>query len=373
MKNKELLMQSLLSYTEEETVYKKLYELTGQSEERRKYLAEIEDFARDHHMFIPDFSFGVPPELFSEDTFYPHLAISRGSNVNIVKHLRFTPVFRHSHTFFAVVYVLSGSCGHTLDGKDAPLKKGDVAFIPPFTPQTIEVFDDSVVLSVHIRKDTFADIFFNVLRYNNILSDFFMSHLYSKSPAKSILFPTGDDEEILDIILSMYEEVLLDDAYSWRLLNNLVPLFFAKLLRGYSDSAVITDYAQLSETRSKRLRLLSYINDNYRNVSLEELADHFHYSVPHCSKLIREETGIGFVAFVRRVKMNHAESLLVNTKTSIADISELVGYENPESFIRAFQKLHQMSPSAYRKEQTRKREASAGDPSLSGLDTDHSF
>jgi len=352
MTNRDQLIQKLLEYTEEEKVYKKLYELRDYPEARKKYLTEIKEYVRKHHMLIPEFPFGIQPELLSEDQFYPHLAISRGSNVNVVKHLRYTPVFRHSHTFFAVVYVLSGRCGHTLDGKDAPLKKGDVAFIPPYTMQTIEVFDDSVVLSLHIRKDTFDDIFFNVLRYNNILSDFFMSHLYSKSPAKSIVFPTGDDAEIQGIILEMYQEVLLDDAYSWRLLNNLVPLFFAKLLRGYSDQAVIKDYSENSRTENSRLKLLSYINDHYRDISLEELAAHFNYSVPHCSKLIRDETGIGFVAFVRRVKMNHAVSLLVNTKTSIADISDIVGYENPESFIRAFQKVYQMSPSAYRKKQS---------------------
>lgn len=36
------------------------------------------------------------------------------------------------------------------------------------------------------------------------------------------------------------EQPLLDNAYSWRLLNDLVPLLFAKLLRGYSDKAVFT-------------------------------------------------------------------------------------------------------------------------------------
>lgn len=352
MSNRDQLLEKLLEYTEDEKVYKKYYELRDDPEARKVYLAEMEDYMKNHHMIIPELPFPTSPGLFSEDMFYPHLAISRGSNVNVVKHLRYTPVFKHSHTFFAVVYVLSGQCGHTLDGRDDPLKKGDVVFVPPYTTQTIEVFDDSVILSLHIRRDTFDDIFFNVLRYNNILSDFFMSHLYSKSPAKSIRFPTGDDEEIQGFMLEMYREVLLDDAYSWRLLNNLVPLFFAKLLRGYSNKAVITDYSENGKPESSRLRLLSYINDHYRNVSLEELAGHFNYSVPHCSKLIREETGIGFVAFVRRVKMNHAVSLLVTTKTSIADISDIVGYENPESFIRAFQKVYGMSPSAYRKQQT---------------------
>jgi len=47
--------------------------------------------------------------------------------------------------------------------------------------------------------------------------------------------------------------------------------------------------------------------------------------------------------------MNHAAALLLNTRTSVADVAYMVGYENPESFIRVFQKVYAMSPTAYRK------------------------
>lgn len=50
--------------------------------------------------------------------------------------------------------------------------------------------------------------------------------------------------------------------------------------------------------------------------------------------------------------MNHATALLLNTRASVADIASMVGYENPESFIRVFQKVYQMSPTAYRKKAT---------------------
>ena len=275
---------------------------------------------------------------------------SRGSSVNVVRHLRYTPVFFHSHSFFTVLYVMSGRCGHKAGDLDMPLEQGDVFFLPPYVKQTIEVFDDeSVILNLHIRRDTFDDVFFNTLRYNNILSDFFMSSLYSKEPAQGILFHTGGDEEIRDTILEMYHEVQLDDAYSWRLLDTMVPQLFAKLLRYYSDQAVFTG-ASLQKADNVRLRILSYINNHYKTVTLENLADHFNYSVTHCSKLIRDETGAGFVAFVRRIKMNHAVAMLLNTRTAISEISSIVGYEYTESFIRVFQKVYGITPSAFRKE-----------------------
>ena len=351
MTQKEALLSRLQEFTEEETVYKAYYELRDDPEGRKQFLTEWENYAREHRLLIFDYPFVSYPEVLTEEDLYKHLSITRGSNVNVVRHLRYTPVFTHSHSFFTVLYVLRGQCGHTVGGADLPMQQGDVFFLPPYVKQTIAVFDDSLVLNLHIRRDTFDDVFFNSLRYNNILSDFFMSCLYSKKPVSGILFHTGNDEEIEGLFLEMYKEVCLDDSYSWRLLNNLVPLLFAKILRAYSDKAVFTGVDDRQRTDSSKLRILSYINDHYRTVTLEDVAAHFNYSVPHCSKLIRDETGVGFVAFVRRIRMNHAVALLLNTHRSVADISAMVGYENPESFIRVFQKVYHMSPTAYRRKE----------------------
>lgn len=350
MRTNSELLRDMTPLTEEERVYKHFYELRDDPPARAAYAAAMEDYVREHRLLIFDYPFVTHPELLREEDLYKHLSITKGSNVNVVRHLRYTPVFQHSHTFFTVLYVLRGQCGHTVDGAPLPMERGDVFFLPPYVKQTIEVFDESLVLNLHIRRDTFDDVFFNALRYNNILSDFFMSCLYSREPVSGMLFHTGDDAEIEGLFLEMYKEVLLDDSYSWRLLNNLVPLLFAKILRGYSDKAVFTGADSRRPRDESKLRILSYINDNYRSVTLEDVADHFNYSVPHCSKLIRDETGVGFVAFVRRIRMNHAAALLLNTRTSVADIANMVGYENPESFIRVFQKVYQMSPTAYRKQ-----------------------
>ncbi len=348
--NHELLM-SLLPLTEEELVYKKFFELRRDPKALAAYMEEMEDYVRSHRLLIFDYPFVTHPELLKEEDLYKDYSISRGSSVNVVRHLRYTPVFRHSHTFFAVLYVLRGKCGHTVDGVDQPMTQGDVFFLPPKVMQTIEVFDDSLVLNLHIRRDTFDDIFFNTLRYNNILSDFFMSCLYSQKPMNGILFRTGNDYDIENLFLEMYREVRLDDEYSWRLLNNLVPLLFAKLLRGYEGQAVFAGSVQKQASDNTRLKILSYITDHYRTVTLSEVADHFNYSVPHCSRLVRDETGGSFVTFVRRIRMNHAAALLRGTRTSVADISAMVGYENPESFIRVFEKYYGMTPTAYRKKE----------------------
>ena len=205
---------------------------------------------------------------------------------------------------------------------------------------------------LHLQRDAFADALLNTLRYDNLLSDHFMSSLYSRDPARSILFPTGGDVEIRDCILEMYLEVIRGDRYSAQLLNNMVPIFFAKLLRGHADRALTEDEhlgGKDRETRGTRLRMLSYLIDHYRTVSLTEVAEHFGYSPAHCSRLIKKETGISFSTFVQKIKLQKAEALLRDTRLSIAAISGIIGYENPESFIRAFEKVYGESPSVYRR------------------------
>ncbi|MCR5230559.1 MAG: AraC family transcriptional regulator, partial [Solobacterium sp.] len=218
-----------------------------------------------------------------------------------------------------------------------------------YAKQTISVFDDSVILNIHIRRDTFGDYFFNVLRRSSILSNFFINSLYTTEAIQGILFHTGDSEEIRDTFLDLYREAKTDDKYSWRILDHLVPVLFAKLLRDYSEKVDLIGPDAKDKLRNQRVSILSYINDHFRTVTLEDIADEFHYSVPHISKLIQTEAGVSFSALVRQVRMNHATALLRNTETPISEIGYMVGYENPESFIRAFKKVYSISPSAYRR------------------------
>ena len=95
--------------------------------------------------------------------------------------------------------------------------------------------------------------------------------------------------------------------------------------------------------------MLRYINDNYRTVSLGEVADKFGYSIEHCSRLIKAVAGQTFTGLLRDIRMRRAELLLVTTPSSIEDISATVGYENPTTFIKVFKQLHKMTPGNYRR------------------------
>ncbi len=347
MQNKELILQELMSYTIDEEIYKNYYALRKNSAKQKEYVDSLDpNFIHGRNIIIPGYP-GVyfPPVLHEKDL---HLIYKdTQSSVFISKHYRYTPVVEHSHDYFEIVYMLRGSCHQTLGGENLPLHQGDLCFIPPNTTHTLEIFDDSIAINITLRMAKFQEVFLSDLRQGSLLTKFFLSSLYSQKPMRRIVFSTGFDEDVENSILTMYLESTCHDNYSSQVLDHMLPLLFVNIQRKYSKSASVLDGSTASNPGA--LKLIEYINANHNNITLQDLAKTFHYSVAHCSRLIKAETGMTYTAFLRHLRMTRAASLLLAGNDSIAHIGELMGFLNTETFIRTFEKEFGETPTQYRK------------------------
>lgn len=98
----------------------------------------------------------------------------------------------------------------------------------------------------------------------------------------------------------------------------------------------------------RMISIMNYIQNHYEDVSLDELADEFHLTKPYLSKYIRQKTGETFGEIVQVIRMNKACELLKNTKMTVENIAEKVGYPTVEHFNRLFKKRYKVSPVKYR-------------------------
>ena len=57
---------------------------------------------------------------------------------------------------------------------------------------------------------------------------------------------------------------------------------------------------------------------------------------------------MSFTDYLLQKRMQEASNLLINTNIKVKSISEDIGYQNQEHFIRTFRKYYGVSPSAYR-------------------------
>lgn len=107
----------------------------------------------------------------------------------------------------------------------------------------------------------------------------------------------------------------------------------------------------INRSREERLvEVLTYIQRNYLDVSLDSMAEEFHLSRPYLSKYIKDKTGETFQDVVRIERLKRAKTLLKDTAKSIENIALEVGYENVEHFNRMFKKTYGVTPIQYRKQ-----------------------
>ncbi|MCM8761175.1 MAG: response regulator [Candidatus Omnitrophica bacterium] len=94
-----------------------------------------------------------------------------------------------------------------------------------------------------------------------------------------------------------------------------------------------------------------YIERNcFRKVSLQDAAKIVGLSYKYLSRILKKTTGKSFNEYRLETQINKSRELLTKSNLNINEISDKLGYQNPESFIRAFKKLEGCTPSAYRKQ-----------------------
>lgn len=338
------LQLKIYEMNEDELFYKDYYYARQQQYSFEKFLSELDmDDVLRRHLLIPEVTDTIPPQF--EDAFFFDMNAPNG--IITQKHNRYSPAILHSHTFFELLYVYDGTCRQKLQHTEFQLQTGDVCIIPPGIEHAIAVNDESIILNVLIRKDTLHNIFYSFLNTENILSAFFLNNIYAQKANDYIIFHTGSDLEIQRGFLYMLWETVNKRLYCYQMIGNTLMLVFGLLIRNYENTVEMPIFSRKEDVQ--RFALLQFIQEHYASVKLEDVARKFHYTPEYTSKLIKETTGMTFTEITQRIRMEKAQDLLNNSNLSVASISEEIGYDSPEYFIRLFKKHTHMTPSAYRK------------------------
>jgi AraC-like DNA-binding protein len=114
-----------------------------------------------------------------------------------------------------------------------------------------------------------------------------------------------------------------------------------------ASAAYCADPARYAQARINHV--LSYIGKNLSQELREtELAELVGQSVSAFSRYFRRHTGVPFVHYVNRLRINLACQLLMSGELNITDICYQVGFNNLSNFNRQFLSLKYMSPSRWR-------------------------
>ncbi|MBI9094021.1 MAG: helix-turn-helix domain-containing protein [Sphaerochaeta sp.] len=127
-----------------------------------------------------------------------------------------------------------------------------------------------------------------------------------------------------------------------------ISAWLAKVLHSYMEMVFVSMDSEYNPTIAKALR---YIHANYSgHLSLEEAAHSAQLSPNYFSSLFNTRMGVSFSSYVNKVRIEHAQRLLLDTSFPIIEIASLVGFEEQSYFSKVFKEKTNLSPGKYRKQ-----------------------
>ncbi|RRJ63485.1 AraC family transcriptional regulator [Paenibacillus oralis] len=152
------------------------------------------------------------------------------------------------------------------------------------------------------------------------------------------------------------------DDYTWQKLTTM-ELAEAEALLCLLAGTLTRELESRKQTKEFILarRMIGFMEQNYQaNIGLQEIADHVNMGISSVSSIFKTETGSTIYDYLTSLRMDKACELLQDTSLKVADIAFRVGYQNENSFIRAFRKNKSMTPGKYR--ETNKFSGEYADP-----------
>ena len=101
-------------------------------------------------------------------------------------------------------------------------------------------------------------------------------------------------------------------------------------------------------TDARMIEIMNYVQANYIDITLDDLAENFFLSKPYLSKYIKEKSGMTFGDLVKKIRMKKAKALLKSSNMTVENTAMSVGYQNVEHFNRLFKKAYDMTPMQFR-------------------------
>ena len=131
------------------------------------------------------------------------------------------------------------------------------------------------------------------------------------------------------------------------MLDALLHVFMITLLRHYDHDMIVAN-PKCKKDDQNIVHIISFIENNYMALTLEALADKFHYSQRQMIRLLKEYTGLGFKDLVQDIKVKKAIAFLKADHIPMSSIAETVGFYDTSHFYRVFKKRTGLTPVEYR-------------------------
>ncbi len=165
-------------------------------------------------------------------------------------------------------------------------------------------------------------------------------HSFVDALIKELLTANLSEEEITSFVKEISKELRAEDG-TLELNEKLVKITdkFRHILNSDKKDVSVVE------------RIIEYIEKNYMDLDLNvtKIANHFDFNVTYLSNLFKKRTHIGILDLINKTRCEKSVTLLKETKLSINEIAQKVGYQRVHTYLRVFKKYYFCTPTDYRR------------------------
>jgi len=212
------------------------------------------------------------------------------------------------------------------------------------------------IMGLELALEKKPDIILSDIRMPRMNGIEFTCAVREKLPDVKIIFLSGySDKEYLKAAIKIqavdYVEKPIDLEEIKKVIRNTVTICMKERKKAGSMDWKSPDGSEINSTVRQ---VMSFIDEHYNeDLSINYIADSVYLTPTYLCMLFKKQTKRTINDYIEEVRMKKAKLFLVNKRIKLYEISNFVGYKDPNYFTKVFKKLTGISPSGFRENNLR--------------------
>ena len=255
--------------------------------------------------------------------------------------------------YIILVYVIEGRGEHSYDGKLYPIAKGNVFIVESNVEHGYCAFGGNILKlhTVKFHPEILKDSLEELSKITSFVNFFYAEPFFrkeSKSCSKLLLAPNEQIE--LTILLEQIEEEFKHKYLGYDLMIQTrlksILIFLSRCYNSIEKKKMdwVIDEGNFIN------RICQFIKRYHaKQLDLQQISEMCGMSISAFTSKFKESTGLTFIEYRNKIRIDVAKELLEATSLKVISISSEVGFEDLSNFNKTFKKLVGISPGQYRK------------------------
>lgn len=251
--------------------------------------------------------------------------------------------------FLRILYVMKGTATIQLDNTERCLTAGGLLLVNGAAQLSYTGSLETQVLTFYFKASYFTESLLGQIFEEPLLYRFFIEALSEEfvGISRFLVYDFAGETDVHFYALLLLKQVVKMAYFNNKVTKAAFVLLIVEISQAPPEGLIAKDSVvsngQLTE------ELLAYIDARLEQVTLEEVAEKFHFHPNYLSSLLKEKTGHSFTEIVLLRRIERCKKYLEQTDLTVQTIVERLGYKDKAFFYKRFKQIEGLTPRQYRK------------------------